>query len=299
LAAAVALAALLWWQHLQRDPFRATLEAFLFVASPIALLISAEVAEIPLLQNSPQTLPAVLGAIYVLTGWQRRSANFLIMGFALAAFAVVRAWDGPAVAIGWTALSLAALAAERNGGRPGGRHASTALASAAFLCLFSSALSLRAPSAPVFTDSWALALYLFVAATAAAARWWGVETAPALWRRGGTEWLWILCAAAVFAGGSIQFHLAFGRAAVLAGDLALSVWWLLYAGALVWLGFRLDRKMIRSAGLMVAAAAGFKIVLYDLSTMDALYRVGSFFALALIALAVAYAYNRRARVSAV
>jgi uncharacterized membrane protein len=102
----------------------------------------------------------------------------------------------------------------------------------------------------------------------------------------------------VFAGGSIEFHLAFRRVAVLAGDLALSVWWLLYAGTLVWLGFGLDRKMIRSAGLMVAAAAGFKIVLYDLATLEALYRVGSFFALALIALAVAYAYNRRARVSA-
>jgi uncharacterized membrane protein len=68
-----------------------------------------------------------------------------------------------------------------------------------------------------------------------------------------------------------------------------------YAGALVWLGFRLDRKMIRSAGLLVAAGAGLKIVLYDLSTLEALYRVASFFALALIALAVAYAYNRRAQ----
>jgi len=56
--------------------------------------------------------------------------------------------------------------------------------------------------------------------------------------------------------------------------------------------------MIRSAGLLVAGGAGLKIVLYDLSTMEALYRVASFFALALIALAVAYAYNRKARVSA-
>lgn len=43
---------------------------------------------------------------------------------------------------------------------------------------------------------------------------------------------------------------------------------------------------------------GLKIVLYDLSKLEALYRVGSFFALAFIALAVAYAYNRRARASA-
>ena len=49
--------------------------------------------------------------------------------------------------------------------------------------------------------------------------------------------------------------------------------------------------------LGVAAFVGLKIVLYDLSQMKALYRVGSFFALAIIALAVAYAYNRRAKVS--
>src|SRR5207245_7436595 len=101
-------------------------------------------------------------------------------------------------------------------------------------------------------------------------------------------------AAAVFAGGSIQFGRYFGRIAALAGDLALSLWWLAYAGALVYLGFRLNRKAVRSAGLAVAAGAGLKIVLYDLSTLQALYRVASFLALAMIALSVAYAYNRKA-----
>jgi uncharacterized membrane protein len=66
----------------------------------------------------------------------------------------------------------------------------------------------------------------------------------------------------------------------------------------VLIGFEIDRKQVRSAGLTVAALAGLKIVLYDLSTMHALYRVGSFFALAIIALAVAYAYNRKAKASA-
>jgi len=102
----------------------------------------------------------------------------------------------------------------------------------------------------------------------------------------------------VFAGGSIQFGRYFGRIGPLAGDLALSIWWLVYAGALVALGFHLDRKVIRSAGLAVAAGAGLKIVLYDLSKLEALYRVASFFALALIALAVAYTYNKKARASA-
>src|SRR2546429_71404 len=88
-----------------------------------------------------------------------------------------------------------------------------------------------------------------------------------------------------------------GRRAPLAGALALSVFWLAYAGALVRLGFQLDRKDVRSAGLAVAAGAGLKIVLYDLSNLDALYRIASFFALALIALAVAYTYNKKATTS--
>jgi uncharacterized membrane protein len=175
---------------------------------------------------------------------------------------------------------------ERAGQRPGGRVASLGLAACAFVCLFTVALGSREDTAPTFGDSWALALYFYVAATALCARWWGIaaQTAP----------LWVLIGAAVFAGGSIEFRRFFAQSSRLAGDLALSVWWLVYAGALVSLGFRLDRKEVRSAGLAVAAGAGLKIVLYDLANLEALYRVASFFALALIALTVAYAYNRRA-----
>jgi uncharacterized membrane protein len=110
--------------------------------------------------------------------------------------------------------------------------------------------------------------------------------------------MWMLCGATGFLGGSIEFSRHFAAIAPLAGNLALSVWWLLYAGTLVFIGFEIDHKQVRSAGLTVAALAGLKIVLYDLSTLNALYRVGSFFALAIIALAVAYAYNRKAKVSA-
>ena len=137
-------------------------------------------------------------------------------------------------------------------------------------------------------DSWAMALYVVVAGTAVAGYWWGTEGIS-------VRVLWALCGSAVFAGGSLQLHDYFGRIAPLAGDLALSVWWLLFAGGLVFLGFRLNHKLIRSIGLAVAALAGLKIVLVDLANLEALYRVGSFFALAIIALAVAYAYNQKAR----
>ncbi len=92
-------------------------------------------------------------------------------------------------------------------------------------------------------------------------------------------------------------HRFFGARTALAGDLALSIYWLGFAGVLVWLGFRLGRKDVRSAGLAVAAGAGLKVVLYDLSMLSALYRIASFLTLALVTLAVAYAYNRRGGVS--
>jgi uncharacterized membrane protein len=291
LGAALAVAALLWWQELDGDPLRMREEAMLFVANPFVLIALAGVAGPHALDRVPGLVPALLAAAYLVPAWMRRSAPHLMLGFALAAFALAAQWSPPAVAAGWTALALAALAAEQLGHRPGGRTAALGLALVALPWLFGVALWSRAGSAPAFTDTWALALYAYVAGTAVAARRWGSVDR-------GREVLWALCGAAIFLGGSVELQRYFGRRTPLAGDLALSIFWLAYAGTLVRIGFRRDRKDVRSAGLVVAAGAGLKIVLYDLSTLEALYRIASFFALALIALAVAYAYNKRARASA-
>ena len=306
LGAAAAISGVLWWQQFQRDPFspetlkavgltQAASERFLFVTNPIAFMLLANAADIRVLDQSFQIVPAALAVAYLSAGWFRRRGAQLIGGFLLVALAMVfPPWEPSSITIGWIALALLALGAEREGGRPGGRYAGMALAAAAWVCLFTFALYDRGyhgSSSSLVVDPWALALYLFVAGTAVAASWWGKE--------GRSVWLmWGLCGSAVFAGGSIQVQSNFGRLAPLAGDLALSVWWLLFAGALVFLGFRLNHKLIRSIGLSVAALAGLKIVLYDLANLEALYRVGSFFTLAIIALAVAYAYNQKARVDA-
>ena len=300
-AAALAIAGLLWWQQLDQDQLRAPQEALLFAANPFVLLALVGAADPQLLDRAPALLPALLAAVYLGVGWVRRAAPHLVMGFALSGWAVAVQGSAPMVVVGWTALALAGLAAEQLGGRPGGRIAAVGLALLAFPCLFGVALWSRQSGAATFTDPWALALYGYVAGTALAAyRWGGGSTDPgtARWTARGGELLWVLCGAAVFAGGSVEPPRYFGQRAPLAGDLALSIFWLAYAGALVRLGFQHERKDVRSAGLAVAAGAGLKIVLYDLSNLDALYRIASFFALALIALAVAYAYNKRARASA-
>jgi len=302
LGAGATISALLWWQHFQRDPYsaetvkaigltEASSDRFLFVANPIAFMLLANAADIRVLDESFQIVPAALAVAYLSAGWFRRCGPQLIAGFLLVALAMVFPWEPSSIAIGWTALALLALGAERQGGRPGGRQAALALGTAAWVCLFTFALTDRGHlSSSLVVDPWALALYAFIAGTGVAAYWWGKE--------GRSAWLmWGLCGSALFAGGSIQVQSNFGRLTLLAGDLALSVWWLLFAGGLVFLGFRLNHKLIRSMGLSVAALAGLKIVLYDLSNLQALYRVGSFFALAMIALAVAYAYNQKARVA--
>ena len=286
LAAAVAVAGLLWWQQLD-GRLGAGEEAVLFVANPLVLIALAALGGLRVFVDTPALLPALLAALYLGVGWVRRTAPHMMMGFGLAALALAVQAAPWAVAMGWTALALAALAVEQVGGRPGARPAALGLAVVTFSWLFGVALRDRAFAAPAFVDSWAVALYVYVAGLALAAR---------AWRKAGrgVELLWVLCGAAVFAGGSIELQRYFAPRSPLAADLALSVFWLAYAGALVQLGFSRERKDVRSAGLVVAAGAGLKIVLYDLSNLEALYRIASFFALALIALGVAYVYNKRA-----
>ena len=286
LAAAVAVAGLLWWQQLD-GRLGAGEEAVLFVANPLVLIALAALGGLRVFVDTPALLPAVLAALYFGVGWARRTAPHMMMAFGLAALAFAVQAAPWAVVMGWTALALAALAVEQVGGRPGARPAALGLAVVTFPWLFGVALRDRAFAAPAFADWWAVALYVYVAGLVLAARGWRKAGR-------GVELLWVLCGAAVFAGGSVELQRYFVLRSPLAADLALSVFWLVYAGALVQLGFSRQRKDVRSAGLVVAAGAGLKIVLYDLSNLEALYRIASFFALALIALGVAYVYNKRA-----
>jgi len=153
-AAALAIAGLLWWQQLDQGQLRAPQEALLFAANPFVLLALVGAADPQLLDRAPALLPALLAAVYLGVGWARRGAPHLVMGFALGGWAVAVQGSPPTVVVGWTALSLAGLAAEQQGGRPGGRIAALALALLAFPCLFGVALWSRQSGAATFTDPW-------------------------------------------------------------------------------------------------------------------------------------------------
>jgi len=308
LAAAVVtagvLALVVWWQHRARDPLAGTpeglhdsLEALLFIAAPLGLVLwSARRSEY--LAEYQALVPATAGLVYLAGGWQPKRASLVGMGFVLLALAAAAQFDGPPVAVAWVALAAAAAASDRWLGQRGGGAIAAALGVLGAVHLFTAALAERPASAPAFVDAWSWGWYGVLAGlvlTAVARRQprqdTGEGAAQSLSRIGGLA-LWSSCAAAVFGGGALELRWAF--ASRFAGDLATSAFWLLYSGALVALGFGLERKAVRSAGLVVAGVAIVKIAVYDLESLKALYRVGSLFVLALIALGVAYGYNRRA-----
>jgi uncharacterized membrane protein len=74
--------------------------------------------------------------------------------------------------------------------------------------------------------------------------------------------------------------------------LSVSAWWIIGAAACFVVGFRRALRPLRVAGFVVAGLALAKVILVDLSTLDALYRVGSALILGVVSLAVAYAYHR-------
>jgi uncharacterized membrane protein len=83
--------------------------------------------------------------------------------------------------------------------------------------------------------------------------------------------------------------------AALASGLAISAWWIIFAAMLIVLGLRRALKSVRIAGFAVAGLAVTKVLLFDLSSLDSLYRVGSFLIVGFVSLVIAYLYHRKAR----
>ena len=285
-------------RHMRGD---AVGEALIFIASPMLFLLLAAWNRPALLAGWEGAVPAATAALYLGLGWRGRVAHFVGMGIALLGWAVAAQWDDVPVALGWAALGALGVAADRWLDQRGGRDVGVALLGCAFWNVFAvSQVDLAATHRP-FVSQWSLGWYGVVAASAVAAVWWRARAGEVGWPTLGRPALWGLAGLGLLFGGTIELQHFFAASArpgaTLAGKLAVSTYWLFYAAALVWAGFRLAKKPVRSAGLALAALASAKVVLVDLSNLEALYRVGSTFVLALIALGVAYAYNRRARAS--
>jgi len=314
LAAGLVLSLPIWWhalRHARVLPIRldsrgegagwSAGEAFYFLATPILLGWAVHGVDRARFDAAPWLPPFIVALPYLLAGYLRPRPAFAAVGAAAMAVAAMERWSG--VSQVWALLALAVLwaALDRRLGRTDGRWYGLVTLLAALQQLFDGAAGARRADDAAFVGPWALALWGGVAATVAfAARLWRGEAVREEVRlvRGG---LWIAAGLMALFGVTGELRRYFelrsldATAAGLASGLAVSAWWLLFAAGLVTLGFRLSLQQARIAGLAVAGLAVAKVVFFDLSSLDALYRVGSVFLLALVALTLAYLYYRHDR----
>jgi uncharacterized membrane protein len=83
------------------------------------------------------------------------------------------------------------------------------------------------------------------------------------------------------------------RNLTLAKQLSLSVIWALYAGAMLAVGFWRSNRLVRLMGLGLLVLAILKVFLFDMSSLDRLYRIVSFIVLGVILLVVSFLYQQR------
>ena len=277
----------------------------LLAASALLWTVVARIALPAPADGDPLIVVGIIALLYVAPAIVRRIPDLLAVGFGVLALGVLAQWTTTDVTLGWAALVVVAGFATRRAPLSAIRWTAVALGAMAAWRLFAVDLPSRLDSDLAFVGSWALALYGVIAALVllVGRQWSEVDRKHTVFEGIDLRVVtWIMAGVLVLVGGTTEIHLAFAQGAirgpdvaVLTGELTVSAFWLLYAGALLAYGFRTDRRAVRIAGLVAAALAIGKVVFYDLAKLEALYRVASFALLAVIALLGAYAYHRRAR----
>ena len=316
LLAGLILAAPVWWFALRSPrmvpaklstgsvaPGWSLGEALYFFLTPVLLAWAVRQLDPTWFDARPGAVALLIALPYLVAGYQRPRPAFALVGAAAAGIAAWEHWDG--VARVWALLALALLwaALDHLLQREDGRWLSLGTLWAALNQLFTGALFGRTAADSAFVGSWALALWGTVAVT--------LGLAAGLWRRVGSHravplvpgGLWSLGGVMVLFGATGEIRRYFelktlsAQTASLASGLAVSAWWLVFSAALIWVGFRRGLKPARLAGLGVAGLAVVKVLLFDLSSLDALYRVGSVFILGLVFLLLAYLYHRQGKMA--
>jgi hypothetical protein len=243
----------------------------------------------------------IVAVPYLIAGYLKRRPVFAVVAAGALGIAVWQHWDGLGRVWALLALVVVWAALDHRLDRDDGRWYALATLWAALNQLFTDALAQRTAADAAFTGPWALALWGSAAVV--------VALALKLWRSTSATGvnpvvraiLWGIAGAMVLFGvtGEIQRYFQLkslsAQTASLAAGLAVSAWWLVFAAALVAVGFSRGLKPARIAGLGVAGLAVIKVLVFDLSSLDALYRVGSVFILGLVFLLLAYLYHRQGR----
>jgi uncharacterized membrane protein len=318
LLAGLVLAAPVWWHALHSTrllpiqlstgsivPGWSLGEALYFFLTPVLLGWAVRELDPGWFEARPGAVALIVAIPYLIAGYYRSRPAFALIGAAAAGVAAWQHWDGVSRVWALLALTLLWAALDHPLRREDGRWFALGTLWAALNQLFTGALAGRTAADPAFVGPWALGLWGSVAVTLAlAAGLWRRtdEVSAASLIRGG---LWALGGAMVLFGATGEIQRFFelkplsAQTAGLAAGLAVSAWWLVFAAALVGVGFRRALKPARIAGLGVAGMAVIKVLLFDLSSLDALYRVGSVFILGLVFLLLAYLYHRQGRLMGV
>ena len=276
-------------------------EALYFFLTPVLLGWAVHHLAPVWFDQRPGLVALIIAIPYLFAGYHRSRPVCALVGAAALGLAAWQHWDG--VERVWALLALTLLWASLDHGlkRDDGRWYALATLWASLDQLLTGALVQRAPADAAFVGSWPLALWGTSAVMVAlAAGLWrsvaGTGTAPlvrgALWALGGAM---VLFGVTGEIGRYFELKPLSSQQASLAAGLAVSAWWLIFAAALVGVGFRRSLKPARIAGLAVAGLAVVKVLVFDLSSLDALYRVGSVFILGLVFLLLAYLYHRQER----
>lgn len=243
---------------------------------------------------------ALVASPYVAAALITRRGAFTGAGAAMLVLAISQRWSGPAAAAVLLVLAVGWMLAATGRKWRDAIWASAGTFAAAGWYVIESAP--HGDNEPAFVGRWALSVWGLVVVAALCAylvsrvrEAWGANTASAVARG-----FAIASASALFFGVTAELDLlcrqqfAMPDGARLAGGLSISAWWILYAAALVVLGFRRRVTRLRVAGLGVAAVAVAKVLFSDLSSLDAFYRIGSVFILGIVSLALAWLYHRQA-----
>ena len=280
---------------------RPVLQSIYFYVTPFWLVWAVSELKLDAMTAHEGLATAIVAVVYLLVSLTGPRRPFALVGALAATLAILLEWHDSLTAAGALGILTIAFGAHaRVGARRDWNYLALLPLAASFWLLWLGALTHRPYDAPAFTDSWARVWWGLIAVTVALATDLAAPEAPEErdQRRGA---LWGTAGALLWLGATGEFTRLFRQqiadpaVASLAGGLAVSVWWLLFAGACVWIGFRRSLRPLRLAGLWVAGLAVLKVIFVDLSTLDALYRVASVFGLGLVSLLVAWAYHRRAR----
>ena len=311
--AGLGLSAPVWWHALRHPkvlPFRSGAgtaggwslgEALYFFTTPVLLGWATYGLAPDRFDRVPGLLSLLVAIPYLIAGYVRPRPPFALVGVAAAAIAAQAQWSGTAET--WALLGLALLwaALDHVLDRADGRWYACLTWAAALNQLMNEALAARTAGDAAFTGSWALALWGMTGVAVALAG--GLlkarpDEGEARLARSGLR---IMAGLLLLFGVTVEIRRYFDLESLsrvraeLASGLAVSAWWMVFAAALVLVGFRRSLKQLRLAGLAVAGLAVAKVVIHDLSSLDALYRVGSVFLLGLVMLSLAYVYYRNDR----